>query len=306
MSTLPTSVSSVWSDQMTNQQELIEQAAAVRPEVMEKVAAILFVLEQHDSATAAEVADEIGKITTYTVEKLASVPGFSAGQRFGMGLGAAVIAGVAGTLSADLYDAAKRGLSKTRNFRAIMGANPEFKGLDRSRLQSTYNSIHRFAPEFTADPIMGGSLLKSVYDAGPGMDHVMVRELINNRKNLQDVKHTQFRMGPVPQLDLDRREDRQKEERENTFRTKMEDTKGSIRTRERMDDTAARTNERAEDLKSRRQELITKLRSDRAASKMQYGRQARVEGYKADLRYESSDEPNKKSPLPSLRVRPPR
>jgi hypothetical protein len=140
-------------------------------------------------------------------------------------------------MATDLYDAAKRGLTKGKNYRAIMQSNPELKGLDKARLTNTYNTIHMYAPEFTADPIMGGSLLKSVYDAGPGMDHVMVRELIGSRKNLQDTKHNQFRMGPMPTVQLPSKYDYEKEERQRNHQTGIEDKKQTSRNAERLTDS---------------------------------------------------------------------
>jgi hypothetical protein len=145
-----------------------------------------------------------------------------------------------------------------------MQSNPELKGLDKTRLTNTYNTIHMYAPEFTADPIMGGSLLKSVYDAGPGMDHVMVRELIGSRKNLQDTKHNQFRMGPMPTFELPRKADYEKEQRQEAFQTKMEDRKQTSRNKERFDDAMAERANAVRDAK-------LKIRGEAAKSVMRKG-----------------------------------
>jgi hypothetical protein len=97
-------------------------------------------------------------------------------------------------MATDLYDTAKRGLNKGRNFRHIMLANPELKKTDKERLHNAYDALHRYAPEFTADPMVGGSLLKSVIDL-PGNEHTVIKDLINARKNLLDSKRSQYQPG---------------------------------------------------------------------------------------------------------------
>lgn len=176
-----------------NAQELFEAAAEVRPDLMEKTAAIISALEGEglDVFSAGVLADIEG-LTDHTMVKVAASPT----AVWGAAVGGTLLSGLAASMATDLYDAAKRGLTKGRNFREIMKVNPELKGYDKTRLQNSYDALHRYAPEFTADPMLGGTLLKAVAEV-PGNEHVIIKDLLSSRKNLQEAKHTQYRPGNV-------------------------------------------------------------------------------------------------------------
>lgn len=183
---------------MITKEDLIRQAGAVAPELMQKTAAILTHLEQRDPDTAAVVAREIGEVAGYTYEKLAS---YGAVARWGAMVGGGIASGVLSNMAGDLYATAKRGLSRQSNFNSILKANPDLKQFDKKRLQDSFDAIHRYAPEMTADPLVGGSLLKSVAD-NPGNEAVAIKEIITTQKNLQK---NEFRLGPGFELPEDAR-----------------------------------------------------------------------------------------------------
>ena len=77
-----------------------------------------------------------------------------------------------------------------------MKANPELKAIDKARLQQSFDAIHRYAPEMTADPLVGGALLKSVADVS-GNEAVAIKSIIDTRKNVVNP----FRPGETMQFD---------------------------------------------------------------------------------------------------------
>jgi hypothetical protein len=205
-----------------NGKDIVKLAGSEFPDEMQKVADAIAFLEEHDPHFAREVVEDISDISSYAAEKFTkTAEGYGAATRFGAALGGALVTGLIGSVMPDIYDAAKRGVSKSRNFKDILALNPELKEYDKARLQRSYDALHRFAPDFTSDPIVGGSLLKAVAD-NPGNEPVVLKDLINSRKNLRDAKNSQFRMGPMPEFAL---ESKQEAERRHLDREKHEYTK---------------------------------------------------------------------------------
>jgi hypothetical protein len=178
--------------------EVMSAAYEADPIKMEKVAKAIFVMEHIDSDLARELKDEISYIADYSVEKTAQVNLSKASDVVtGVALGAASMAG-AGLLAAvatDLYDAAKRGLTKGSNFKRIMDANPQFKG-QKTEALAAFNAIHRYAPEMTADPMVGGSLMNAIMQMPDGAYNT-IKDVTSIRKSLQESKHKQVNFqGP--------------------------------------------------------------------------------------------------------------
>ena len=189
--------------------ELLEAVNSQRPDLMKKTAEALALIEKLDASFLPEVFEDFAVISNVTTEKLASaVPSLAAraggaAKQVGIGVGVTLAAGLATSIATDLYDAAKRGLTRSSNFKRIMSANPDLKNYDQKRLRSSFDTLHRYGPEFTADPLMGGSLLKAM--AGlDGHEYTVIKDVINSRKGFLDAKARQyqptrvdgFRMGP--------------------------------------------------------------------------------------------------------------
>lgn len=179
-----------------NRKDILQAAQASCPELMAKTAHALALLEKVDSSFVPEVLADFDTITKFTNEKLASVgPGQASGLRgFGLAVGGAIAAGLATAVAGDLYDAARKGLTKGTNFKRIMAANPDLKNYDKARVRQSFDTLHRYGPEFTADPLMGGSLLKAV--AGlEGNEHTLIKDVIKARKEFYDAKKSRFSAG---------------------------------------------------------------------------------------------------------------
>lgn len=71
--------------------------------------------------------------------------------------------GVALSLAGDLYDAARRGLTKSRHWSAMLDANPDLadRAKEDPNVQVMFNTLHRFNPEFSGDPHVAASFVKA-------------------------------------------------------------------------------------------------------------------------------------------------
>jgi hypothetical protein len=178
-----------------NRKEILQAAQAACPEMMAKTAHALALLEKLDPSFVPEVLVDFDHITKFTHEKLASGPGQASGMKgLGLAVGGALAAGLATAVAGDLYEAARRGLTKGTNFKRIMAANPDLKNYDKARVRASFDTLHRYGPEFTADPLMGGSLLKAV--AGlEGNEHTLIKDVIKARKEFYDAKKNRFSAG---------------------------------------------------------------------------------------------------------------
>lgn len=175
--------------------DILSAAYEANPEFVEKTANALFVLEQWgQSEFAAELAEDISTITNVTLEKTAGLG--DAALKAALGAGAAVGVGVAGAVAGDLYDAAKRGLTKGNNLKRILVNNPELQRGDRKALVRSFNTLHRYAPEFTSDPMLGGQILNRMIEL-PNDQLALVKDLITSRKTLAESKKNQFALGKI-------------------------------------------------------------------------------------------------------------
>jgi len=178
---------------MLTKEALVKHVGEVAPEVMQKIAAVLVQIEQENPGDESWAARELDEIAQHTINKVAEIGALG---RWGIAVGTGVAAGIANDLAGDLYSSVKRGLSKSRNLKAIIAANPDLKTFDKTRLQQSFDAIHRYAPEMTADPLVGGALLKSVADVS-GNEGVAIKNIIDMRKNVV----TPFRPGEVMKFD---------------------------------------------------------------------------------------------------------
>ena len=179
--------------------EILKAAGEAAPELLEKVAKALFVLEHIDPEFAEDLTAELSTITEYTSEKV-SATDLGGPKAWALGVAGMVGAGLAGAVATDLYDAAKRGLTKGMNFKRIMEANPDIKrNFDQKDIKKSYDTFHRYAPDFTSDPNLGGQILKAMVEI-PENQHQLVKDLLNSRKNLRDIKKGQYSSMNAPYI----------------------------------------------------------------------------------------------------------
>lgn len=188
---------------------LLQAANAARPDLISKTASAMALLGKVSPGHAEDLYEEVGAILSHTQEKVAAADW----GRFGMGVAGTLAAGLSASIATDLYDAAKRGLTKGTNFKRIMSANPElhakFKA-NPTEMRRAFDSVHRYAPEFTADPLVGGNLLNAAFDA-PEAALGAIKDIIGARKSLQEAKAKQYSPGHVMLEPMDTRHLEQKE-----------------------------------------------------------------------------------------------
>lgn len=197
-----------------NSSDLLKMVGENQPELMAKTAQMVALLGRVEADFVGDVLTDFNTILDVTLEKTADyIPtAWKTGWGpYGKAAVGTVAAGLAASVATDLYDAAKRGLTKGRNFKRIMDANPGLKKeVDPKALRMAYNTLHRFAPDFTGDPLVGGALLKQVAEL-PQMSHKTVIELIGAGKNLRESKGKTFeglsKLGPDTLLS-ERKEER--------------------------------------------------------------------------------------------------
>lgn len=111
----------------------------------------------------------------------------------GGAVGAAAVGGIALALAGDLYDAAKRGITKGRDYTAMMQANPHLQKMPAKEVQKAFSVLHRFNPEFAGDPTVSGAWVgRQVNVTSMQPDEYAnlntLKPLIDARKNLADTK----------------------------------------------------------------------------------------------------------------------
>lgn len=174
---------------------VLESAREEKPELVEKIAQVMTLTERLDPMSLADTIDEMQTIVSYASEKVAAASDVV--KEFGKDVGRA-FAGSAATallasLSTDLYDAARRGLTKGRNFSRVMAANPDLKEFpDQAKLRANFSALHRYLPEFTADPLVGGAMLKNLVESDQQAAPRIIQDMLSGKKSLLESRKTQF------------------------------------------------------------------------------------------------------------------
>lgn len=177
--------------------QLMQKVAEVAPKHHE------FLLKTAEEVKTSPYKDEITEELDGLMKKAFQMPGWASNMGKSMAggagmVGGAVAAGIAYALAGDMYDAAKRGITKSRNYQQMMAANPDLKQLPAQSVQKAFSVLHRFNPEFASDPTVAGAWVKSRSQFGEDA-YANVQDmgqLISSRKNLMDAK----KLPSVPQV----------------------------------------------------------------------------------------------------------
>lgn len=119
-------------------------------------------------------------------------------------IGSTVAAGVALSLAGDLYEAARRGLTKSRHWSNMLNQNPDLAEQSKSdpMVKTVFNTLHRFNPEFSGDPHVAASFVKAQLefpdDVSIPQNLVKSRSEIRNAGGLRVPGGIQLR-GPLDQ-----------------------------------------------------------------------------------------------------------
>jgi hypothetical protein len=96
------------------------------------------------------------------------------------------LAGVATAMSlvGDAYDTAKGAIMKSVRYKRMVDANPQLKDQDPKLVQSAFNTLHTFNPDYASDPAIAGEFVSSrVRDRG--MDFGQLKNIIDAGKSLR-------------------------------------------------------------------------------------------------------------------------
>lgn len=180
--------------------------------LMQKVAEVApkhhaFLTKTAEEVKSSPFKDEITTELDGLMKKAFQMPGWASQglQTAGKGLiggagmvGGAVAAGIAYALAGDMYDAAKRGITKTRNYQSMLSQNPDLKQMPAKQVQQAFSVLHHFNPEFASDPTVAGAWVKrqATYGEDAFGNSQELGQLISSRKNLSDAK----KLPTVPAL----------------------------------------------------------------------------------------------------------
>ena len=178
-------------------------------ELMQKVAEVApkhyqFLLKTAGEIRESPFKDEILEDLDGLMKKAFNMPAFMTGdtaRSVGGGaaaVGGAVAAGIAYALAGDMYDAAKRGITKSRNYKNMMDANPELRKRPAKDVQKAFSVLQKLNPEFAGEPTIAGAWVgkQSLFGDEGFADVNQLKGLIDSRKGLTESK----RLPQVPKV----------------------------------------------------------------------------------------------------------
>ncbi len=179
-------------------------------DIMQKIAQVAprhynFLVKTAGEINASPFRDEILDEMNVLVKKAVNWSAVKGGLQTGAGMvgrgaltlggavGAAAAGGIALALAGDMYDAAKRGITKGRDYTAMMQANPHLQKMPAKDVQKAFSVLHRFNPEFAGDPTVAGAWVgRQVTVTSMSPDEYgnvgAIKTLIDSRKGLSDIK----------------------------------------------------------------------------------------------------------------------
>jgi hypothetical protein len=146
-----------------------------------------------------EIFDEMGELIKEALDWNSLKGGLRAGAgmagkgalALGGAVGAAAAGGIALALAGDLYESAKRGITKGRDYKSMMQQNPQLQKFPAKDVQKAFSVLHRFNPDFAGDPTVAGAWVGSRVELGQDEQYGNITELkslIDSRKNLADIR----------------------------------------------------------------------------------------------------------------------
>lgn len=109
---------------------------------------------------------------------------------YGTALGAGAVAGAtAMNLVREKLKERSDSLKKAKDYKGMLEANPQLRGaeVDAQMVQRHFDTLHRFNPEYAADPMVAGTYVQNSLEmARPNID--ALNNVVNARKNLIDAQ----------------------------------------------------------------------------------------------------------------------
>lgn len=180
-----------------NDRALMEKMAEVAPQHFNFLLTVADELE--DSPFESETVEELENLVKTALDwKSVGQGALGVAGGIGAAVGTAALGGIAMALAGDMYEAAKRGITKTRNYKAMLSANPDLREMPAKNVQKAFSVLHRFNPEFSGDPTVAGAWVKrqAVYGEDAFGNVQELKGLIDARKSLADAR----RLPSVPDI----------------------------------------------------------------------------------------------------------
>lgn len=115
----------------------------------------------------------------------------------GAAFGVMTAGGIAMALAGDLYESAKRGLTRGRDYKNMLKANPDLaRASNAVKAKAHFSTLHRFNPEFAKDPNIAGTFVRNAIDV-PGSELASAKDLVKARADMQKPRELPG-MGSAP------------------------------------------------------------------------------------------------------------
>ncbi len=105
------------------------------------------------------------------------------GAQMGVNIGS----GIAMALAGDMYNAVKRGITKSTYYRAMLDENPDLKKMDAKDVQNAFSTLHQFNPDFASNPHVAGAFVRKNAQF-PEFDATQLNNLVSSHKSISDTK----------------------------------------------------------------------------------------------------------------------
>jgi hypothetical protein len=188
--------------------QLMEKVAEIAPEKYDFL--VKTAAEVRESPFRDEIVEELGVIMEKAAFDWKALQGRAGTGLAGVGTGVLTTAlgGIGLALAGDMYDASRRAIFKTRNYKRMLAANPDLKEKPAQQVQSIFSTLHRINPEFSGDPVIAGSFVRNHVDiASEGAGSIgldSLKSLVDARKGLNESRR-------LPKTDMMKLPDREME-----------------------------------------------------------------------------------------------
>jgi hypothetical protein len=90
------------------------------------------------------------------------------------------------------YDLLKEKLTRQRDYKIMVSANPSLRQHDAKQVQMVYSSLRRLSPSMARDPLLAGSFVRKTIELSPesglSIDVMTAKTIAETQKNIQQAK----------------------------------------------------------------------------------------------------------------------
>jgi len=90
------------------------------------------------------------------------------------------------------YGIIREKLTRQRDYKAMLEANPTLRGSDARQVNMIYNSLRRLSPTMAADPLVAGSFVRKHVELAPesgvAIDFATAKAVAETQKNIAQAK----------------------------------------------------------------------------------------------------------------------